>query len=192
MAGPAERALRLWELGDRPAPYLRSLREFRALDLRQGRLPALAAQLEAGTWPAPTESAQAVALPGTSLLIHRETAPDTPPVGAAPDHLARLYHYQDLLRTIGTRYFERAAHEEAWLDQARDAYVISPVASLVVLETEADYDRFGIEATPEDSLGPVTLPKEAGAAPEPHEWALLALLLIFLGGFYRRRYLRPA
>ncbi|RMG68183.1 MAG: XrtN system VIT domain-containing protein [Bacteroidetes bacterium] len=178
--------LRVWELGTQPAPYLRSLRAFRALEIRQGRLPALVAQLETGQWPVASETAEAVHLPGTQARLRRE-ASSAPSTQGAPDHLARLYHYQDLLRTIGPRYFERGAHEEAWLDQARDAYVISPVASLVVLECEADYERFDIEATPEDSLGPVTVPSEAGAAPEPHEWALLGLVLLFGLAYLRRQ-----
>ena len=178
--------LRVWELGDTPAPYLRSLRAFRALDLAQGRLPALMTHLEAGTWPTAPETPTALSLPGTGLHLVRTPA-DTPPAQPGPDHLARLFHYQSLLRTIGPRYFERGAHEDAWLEQARDAYVISPVASLVVLETEADYERFCIDGTPEDSLGPVTIPQGAGAAPEPHEWALLILLVLFAGTWLRRR-----
>jgi hypothetical protein len=60
------------------------------------------------------------------------------------------------------------------VDKAYKAYVVSPVTSLVVLETKQDYERFGIK---DDgvSLKNASM-KSSGAVPEPHEWLLIIIL----------------
>ncbi|OIN58588.1 hypothetical protein [Arsenicibacter rosenii] len=64
--------------------------------------------------------------------------------------------------------------------EAEQANILSPVSSLIVLETEQDYNRFGIKRD-QTGLDNATL-KNEGAVPEPHEWALLiaCLLCVFL------------
>ena len=51
--------------------------------------------------------------------------------------------------------------------------MVSPVSSLVVLETQADYDRFDIVDS-KNSLKNASM-KGNGAVPEPGEWAIIIL-----------------
>ncbi|MGN6417279.1 MAG: hypothetical protein ACTHMC_07300, partial [Pseudobacter sp.] len=62
--------------------------------------------------------------------------------------------------------------------QAAEAHVVTPVSSLVVLESKADYDRFDIKAS-ENSLHNAAIASK-GAVPEPHEWALIILAILIL------------
>ena len=59
------------------------------------------------------------------------------------------------------------------LKLAEKAHIVTPLSSLIVLETQADYDRFNIHQS-KNALGNAAL-SNAGAAPEPHEWLLIIL-----------------
>jgi hypothetical protein len=64
------------------------------------------------------------------------------------------------------------------VEEAREAYIVTPFSSLVVLETKEDYDRFNIKDS-ENSLKNASL-QSKGAVPEPHEWALIILACLML------------
>jgi CHASE2 domain-containing sensor protein len=59
------------------------------------------------------------------------------------------------------------------------------VSSLVVLESQKDYDRFGISANT-NTLGNAAF-KQRGAVPEPQEWLLLILAALLLLVVIRRK-----
>ena len=69
---------------------------------------------------------------------------------------------------------------------ADKAHIVTPVSSLIVLETQADYDRFNIKKS-KNALGNATL-NNAGAAPEPHEWLLILLAFGVIGWTIRQRF----
>ncbi len=103
----------------------------------------------------------------------------------APDHLLRLFGYNQILKKIGRKFYDREQCEDDLLHIANEAFVLSPISSMVVLETDNDYDRFGIKEN-KNSLSNAKM-KSSGSVPEPHE-----LVLIFLGGvilmyLYRRK-----
>ena len=64
------------------------------------------------------------------------------------------------------------------INTATKAYIVTPLSSLVVLESAHDYKRFDIK---EDlnSLQNASL-KSHGAVPEPHEWALFIIAVLLL------------
>ncbi|GAB4402279.1 MAG: hypothetical protein OHK0039_00030 [Bacteroidia bacterium] len=171
-----------WVLGETLSPYQRSLRELRAVHFGTGDLAGLEQVLAQGSFPVWSESPGRVALAGAGMAI--EVTAANGGTGAAPDHLARLFGYQRVLGVIGQQYFDRERLEAAWLREAERYFVVSPVSSLIVLETDGDYDRFGIEAN-DEGLGqalqtPPIVPGEGGAVPEPHEWALIILTATML------------
>jgi hypothetical protein len=63
--------------------------------------------------------------------------------------------------------------ENGLVKQAELAHIVSPVSSLIVLETQKDYDRFNIKDSKESLQN--ASHKKSGAVPEPHEWALIVL-----------------
>ncbi len=116
-------------------------------------------------------------------MLIRET--DQPVKQNAPDHLLRLFAYNQIMRQIGEKYLDESymkASEinSALIDQAAKANIITPVSSLIVLETQKDYELFDIKKS-KNSLDNASI-KNSGAVPEPHEWVLIilfALLVIF-------------
>lgn len=162
-------ALRVFHLGDGDAmtAYLRAMREKRDIFCVSGSMDLLEKHLNARTFPQNPESPNTVALPESGVLIVQK---DTTVSGKAPDHLFRLFAYNTVLRELGGSTTDEPTD---LVQLAEQAYVVTPVSSLVTLETKADYERFDIKPTAGlPSLG------NAGAVPEPHEWALIVLLTL--------------
>jgi hypothetical protein len=95
-------------------------------------------------------------------------------------------------------FFDKKKVETKFVRKAEEAFIVSPLSSLVVLESKADYDRMGIKenkntlgnaaiGATKNTLGNVIGNK--GAVPEPHEWALLAIIAAIVAWQYRKRLL---
>lgn len=99
--------------------------------------------------------------------------------GIAPTHLMRLYNYHMVIQKAGHLLLQNSEliPDEVYV-LCDEAYIVSPVSSLIVLETQKDYDRFDIDESV-DSLKNADL-KDSGAVPEPHEWALIAVVLAII------------
>jgi XrtN system VIT domain protein len=166
----------------KPTTYLRALAELRILDIHSGSLGEMTEMLHDGQFFANPETAQSVVIPCAGIRI---TATEGTINGAKTDHLMRLYAYNDVMRKIGSNYLTRNYEPDALVRIADAAYVVTPVSSLIVLETEADYQRFGLDKS-QNSLQNAKL-SGAGAVPEPHEWALLILLLLAVGYLYHNQ-----
>jgi XrtN system VIT domain protein len=91
----------------------------------------------------------------------------------------RLFAYNRILQRTGRDVLAEILNEEGAIAEAQEAYVVSPFSSLVVLETARDYERFDI-ASSKNSLQNASL-KSQGAVPEPHEWALIVVVILLFG-----------
>ncbi len=84
------------------------------------------------------------------------------------------------MKQLGSQFSDDKNVQEKHLAQAQEAYIVTPVSTLVSLESEKDYERFDIKPAGENSLKNASL-TSSGAVPEPHEWLLLVLLLSAAG-----------
>ena len=99
------------------------------------------------------------------------------PAGNAPDHLLRLFAFNKILEQYNSL---KDQTEQTLIGLANEAFVVSPVSSLIVLETREDYERFDIDVN-ERSLQNAA-DKGTGSVPEPHEWAIILLTAVFILG----------
>ncbi|MEJ1237257.1 XrtN system VIT domain-containing protein [Chryseolinea sp. T2] len=169
----------VFNLSTSTSTYIRSLRELRAIDYASGSASDLLQLLKTKTFPVYDESSDQIVLHDAGICITRQPASGTFRDNA-PDHLARLFAYNNIMRQVGVNFFSGDFIDEALVQEATSAYVVSPVSSLIVLETKEDYDSFGIEDS-NNSLHNASK-ASAGAVPEPHEWALIivfGMLVIF-------------
>ena len=97
----------------------------------------------------------------------------------------RLFSYNHIMQKLGKGLLFNRPIEDSLVQEARKAYVVTPVSSMVVLETQKDYDRFGINDNI-NSLGNAALTSK-GAAPEPHEWVLIVIVVIGLFYIIRKK-----
>lgn len=170
--------IRLYHIGDTLSPYLKTLKEFRTFNYMQGSCAGLVKQLQTGRWIESPETDEILNIPGSGFSITK--IPDST-AATAPDHLLRLFAYNNILKKVGPTYFEKNYVQDEMLAIADQAFIASPVSSLIVLESKKDYDRFGIEES-KNSLKNASM-NSSGAAPEPAEW-LLIIIVVAVAGYY--------
>jgi XrtN system VIT domain protein len=168
----ANRHIRLYNMGPQLSPYLKALKELRVFNYLQGTPAALANLLDQHRFKQDQENDETVVLDNAGLMIQKTLIVNTQ---QAPDHLLRLFAYNDLMRKVGGDFFNNRYVQPANIAEAEKAYIVSPVSSLIVLETQKDYERFGIEDN-KNSLKNASM-KSSGAVPEPQEWLLIILCL---------------
>ncbi|WP_341836102.1 XrtN system VIT domain-containing protein [Chitinophaga pollutisoli] len=183
LADPAFPKIRLYDLGTRLSPYLASLKAARAFRYEQGNVTQLRELLNKGLFAEDPETPDKVVIDEAKAAIVRRA--DSSATGTAPDHLMRLFAYNHILQQTGKGLITGSQGQEHLVAAAKEAYVVSPISSLVVLETQQDYDRFGIHDEG-NSLKNASL-NGNGAVPEPHEWALIVLAIVSLYIYLNRR-----
>lgn len=118
-----------------------------------------------------TDSSIDIPLSGLTILEAPANVMDA--AGKGTDHLYRIYAYNKLMEDYSLRDSSDATVNKKCLDLAWDANVVSPISSLVVLETQSDYKNNAIDIK-NNGLGNANM-KNHGAVPEPHEWALIVI-----------------
>jgi len=172
------RHIRLYNIGYQLTPYLKALKELRVFNYTNGNIDGLSALLDKHLFIRDQENASTVVIDNAGLMIQK-----VPGAVAqnAPDHLLRLFAYNDIMKKVGADYFNHNYVQPPVISEAEQAYVVSPVSSLIVLETQQDYQRFGIDEN-KNSLKNASM-KSSGAVPEPQEWMLIILaaaVLVYL------------
>lgn len=177
--------LHVINIGKELSPFWRSMRELRLIYYDQLDYNLAISKINKGTLNKCHEDSNTVVINDSKLCIIKEASIDSN-LSKAPDHLLRVFAYNDILRKIGTKYFEKEKYENALFREAEESFVVSPVTSMIVLESETDYQRMGIDKN-NNSVGNASA-LGGGAVPEPHEWVLIALVgFIILRHFYKRK-----
>ncbi len=151
-----------------------------------GSIDLLKSFAEKAEFPHPKASANKIVLANNGLQIVKSNSNSLSTDGA-PDHLMRLFNFGQLIQQLKPYYFSRDQVTEDQIDLAKKAYVVSPFSSLVCLESATDYERFDIEKNAKNSLGNSSI-LDNGGVPEPHEWALIAMAVLFLSFMLYKRF----
>lgn len=183
-------SIRTFCLNNSLSPYLKTLQELRLLTVIHGSVDELQTLLQKRQFkPVLENKNRPVAFIEAAQMSIRELESSVMNTKfnaiKAPNHLLRLYAYNHILQQIGGHYFQKDYLADSLVKEAARANVVTPISSLVVLETQADYQRFDIKKSI-NSLENAAL-KKSGAVPEPHEWALAFLLI----GLIIYAWLRP-
>ncbi|AWK04643.1 XrtN system VIT domain-containing protein [Flavobacterium crocinum] len=113
----------------------------------------------------------------------QETAKDSTLKADGPNHIYRMYAFGKVLEEQVKIQNDTLAVNK-YVSLAKDANIVTPISSLIVLETDEDYKKNGIEKNV-DTLGNASI-KNDGAVPEPHEWVLIIIGLTTLFVYYRK------
>lgn len=170
--------VKVFHIGNEFSPYIRSLKEFRLFDFECGNTALLKKLLEKNMFVSNPESDNAVIIHSANVAIIKTAGNGG---GTAPDHLMRLFAYNHIMQQLGASSLTHAADDSTCIKEAQEGYVISPVSSLIVLETQADYDRFQIKEGGK-SLKNASMANK-GAVPEPAEWIIIVLVVAAFGVF---------
>ena len=168
--------IRIFNLGKNTTPYLKTLRDLKVFNFQSDTPDQLEEQLTNNRFPEYQNDSTTVVIPAADIVI--KTHEGEREINNAPDHLLRLFAYNDIMKKMGSNYFHLNDIADELIAEAKEAYVVTPISSLITLETQEDYDRFDIKKS-ENSLQNASI-KGAGSVPEPHEWFLILLCLMTL------------
>ncbi|SEI68164.1 XrtN system VIT domain protein [Dyadobacter sp. SG02] len=185
----APQGLRTFLVGDDASPYIKSLNDLRIIRAEKTDWKTLKEMISRNQFPSDPETDSSVIAIESSGIMIRETDGHTS--GKAPDHLLRLFAYNHMMKHVGGRFLDGSFQTDSVFNtklirEAEMAHIVTPVSSMVVLESQKDYDRFDIRKS-KNSLDNATM-KVAGAVPEPHEWLLIMLFCTIVGYFTFRHY----
>ncbi|MGC4040224.1 MAG: XrtN system VIT domain-containing protein [Flavobacterium sp.] len=100
------------------------------------------------------------------------------------NHIYRMYAFGKVLAEhVASEDNENVNNKYVYL--AKDANIVTPVSSLIVLETDEDYEKNGIEKNA-DGLGNASINND-GSVPEPHEWLMIIIGLGILAYYYKKQ-----
>jgi XrtN system VIT domain protein len=162
--------LKFFNIGNTLSPYLKTLKEYRAFQYEHGTVDDLQKLIAKQVFVKDSENETQVIIDNAEIAIVEDSCTLS---SAAPDHLMRLFAYNHIMQKMGARFSEETKETDELVAEAQKAYVVSPVSSMVVLETKKDYERFNIKDS-QNSLSNASM-KSKGAVPEPHEWALIII-----------------
>jgi XrtN system VIT domain protein len=187
LASPGK--LCLFNIGDELSPYLKTLKECGAFRFEKGDWDTLHKHLDQQLFIHAVDEPDQVLVDPADLLIRSGLSRSDTDATQGPDHLLRLFAYRRIRQQLNGRLpgdytSEDPATVDSLVNTAEIANIVSPVSSLVVLESEADYKRFDITQS-QNSLQNASLHSN-GAVPEPAEWMLL-LSVIALVLYIRHR-----
>ncbi|TCD16875.1 XrtN system VIT domain-containing protein [Pedobacter psychrodurus] len=164
--------IHFFNLGLLESPYLKALKELRVFNYTTGGIADMEKLMANHLFLQNQENDKTVVIEDAALMIKKVNNVQTQ---NAPDHLLRLFAYNDIMKKVSPDFFSKNYIQPDLVAEAEQAFIVSPVSSLIVLETQKDYDRFDIEEN-KNSLKNASM-KSSGAVPEPHEWALFALCM---------------
>ena len=173
-----------FNIGEASQDYINSLKELSVFHYQLASTTLLDEILDTKQLELPQENENLIYLPQAHISIQKTVGEKA---NTGNDHIYRLFAYKDILRRIRQSYFDENYIDEELIGLASDANIVTPLSSLIVLESQNDYDRFGISKD-EDSLGNANL-SDSGAVPEPHEWAFIIMaVMLVLGYFYKTKF----
>ncbi|MEO8240371.1 MAG: XrtN system VIT domain-containing protein [Flavobacterium sp.] len=100
-----------------------------------------------------------------------------------PNHIYRMYAFGKVLDEQIKIQSDTLANNQ-FITLAKEANIVTPISSLIVLETDADYKNNGIEKNV-DTLGNAAINND-GAVPEPYEWLMVIIGMTTLFFYYRK------
>ncbi len=175
---------KVFNIGNNTSAYQKTFKELRISHLVNGSVDELTENLTKNEFYKYPEDISTVVIPSSGLRIVEMNQTSTQ-TSEAPDHLLRLFTYNTVLKDLNKHVFEDDYYSKSLIDMAEKAHIVTPISSLIVLETQADYDRFDIKNS-KNSLGNAGL-KSSGAVPEPHEWALIFLLASMIAWLFLKK-----
>ncbi|HEX6430055.1 MAG TPA: XrtN system VIT domain-containing protein, partial [Niastella sp.] len=132
---------KLFNIGNTLSPYLKTLKEYRVFQYEHGTVNELKGLIDKQEFAKDIEHDKQVVIDNAEIAIVEDSCATS---STAPDHLLRLFAYNHIMQKMGPSFSGSEEIDEALVAEAQKAYVVSPVSSLVVLETQKDYDRFNI------------------------------------------------
>lgn len=163
-------------------PFWQTIKEQKYVDYFQTSLNNSLKLIQKHQFPLFKKEANNVNIEPALISIYEKAKTDSLKSNG-PNHIYRMFAFGKVLEEQVKIKGDTTATNK-YVELAKDANIVTPISSLIVLETDEDYKRTGIEKNV-NTLGNASINND-GAVPEPHEWLLIIIGLSSLYIYYRK------
>jgi XrtN system VIT domain protein len=164
-------------------PFWQTLKEQKLVSYLKIDLTNALKMIQSNQFVALKTSENTINIEPSNIAI-QENALDPKTQNNGSNHIYRMYAFGKVLSEQVTIQNDSLA-QNRYVDLAKDANIVTPISSLIVLETDEDYKNNGIEKNV-NTLGNASVNND-GAVPEPHEWLLIIIGLTMVLWYYRKQ-----
>lgn len=180
--------LRVINIGDEINPFWQTIKEQHYVEYSKLPLQECAKAISENAFISLKTKDNRVNIESAGISINENPATvDAKNTGI--NHIYRMYAFGKVLAEHIAQSEDTLANNK-YIYLAKDANIVTPVSSLIVLETDEDYTNNGIEKNI-NTLGNASIHND-GAVPEPHEWLMIVLGLTALFFYYKKQKNQPA
>ncbi|KQO33908.1 hypothetical protein ASF10_17850 [Flavobacterium sp. Leaf82] len=180
--GTKDRNLKVINISSDINPFWQTIKEQKYVDYYQTSLKNSLELINKNQFVVFKTETNTVNIEPANMAITESPQTDTVK-SKGPNHIYRMYAFGKVLDEQ-VKIQNDSLVQNQYVDLAKDANIVTPISSLIVLETDADYKNNGIEKNV-DTLGNASINND-GAVPEPHEWLLIILGSTILFFYYRK------
>ncbi|MDQ6472385.1 XrtN system VIT domain-containing protein [Flavobacterium sp. LHD-80] len=163
-------------------PFWQTAKEQKYVDFFQSSLDNSLEIIKKHQFPVYKTDQNSINIEPSQVSISENT-PSQNSKNNGPNHIYRMYAFGKVLEEQVKIQNDTLANNQ-YVELAKDANIVTPISSLIVLETDEDYKNNGIDKNV-NTLGNASINND-GAVPEPHEWLLIIIGTATLYFYYRK------
>lgn len=178
------KSIKVINISENLNPFWQTIKEQKYVTYAKMDLKNCIKSLQSNSFPTNKNAENIVNIEQANISIHEiEKTNEIEKNGN--NHIFRMYAFNKVLDEQVKIQSDSTAQNQ-FVSLAKEANIVTPISSLIVLETDADYEKNGIEKNV-NTLGNASINNE-GAVPEPHEWLLIFIALGCLFFYYKKNY----
>jgi len=179
-----DRGLRVINIGEEINPFWQTIKEQDYVEYATLSLKDCSKAIRENSFIATKTAENRVNLETAGISITENPISFTPK-NSGTNHIYRMYAFGKVLTEHVSQENDSVDEGNKYVYLAKDANIVTPISSLIVLETDEDYKTNGIEKNV-NTLGNASINND-GSVPEPHEWLMIILGLSALLFYYKRQ-----
>ncbi|MGX7666941.1 XrtN system VIT domain-containing protein [Flavobacterium pedocola] len=181
-SGTKQKNIRVINISEEINPYWQTVKEQKYVDFIQTDLKNCLKLIEQNQFITLKKAENRINIEPADIAIEENSKTDEKGSNGS-NHLYRMYAFGKVLDEQIAIQSDSLANNK-YVSLATDANIVTPISSLIVLETDADYEKNGIEKNV-NTLGNASINND-GAVPEPHEWAMIVITLTVAFFYYKK------
>lgn len=175
--------LKVINIGNEMNPFWQTIKEQNYVDYSKLSLPECTKAIRENSFISLKNAENRVNIETAGISINENPA-TVNSENTGINHIYRMYAFGKVLTEHVAQEGDSLANNN-YIYLAKDANIVTPISSLIVLETDEDYEKNGIEKNV-NTLGNASINND-GSVPEPYEWLMILIGLSALVFYYKRQ-----
>ncbi|WP_395045377.1 XrtN system VIT domain-containing protein [Flavobacterium sp.] len=177
-----DKRLKIINISDEINPFWQTIKEQKYVEFINCDLKKCLTLVNDNQFLSFKTSENSVNIEQSDISIHENSRTETS-TNNGSNHIYRMYAFGKVLDEQ-VKIQQDSLANNSYVSLAKDANIVTPISSLIVLETDEDYVKNGIEKNV-NTLGNASINND-GAVPEPHEWLMIIIGLCLLFFYYKK------